>query len=329
MFLKIQNGKLHTKRLEINVVHHCNLSCRGCSHLSPLMPKYFISPDRLSHDLSILSKYCRPEFTSLLGGEPLLHPDLIKIINVVRRSGISDKIRVVTNGRLLHKMPDQFWKDVDEVHVSLYPSHPMKIKDLAVIKAIAKRNKTPLLLRHQEKFRECISEINSMDEAMTRRIYLTCANSRQDGCHTLFEGHYYKCSQAVFIPLAFGDRFNFSDIQDAVKIQDNKKFVEELTQYLTTEEPLTACRFCLGSVGKQFVPDQISRHGEDQCVSIENLIDWKHLEKLEKKSGMPMPVWMRESVHKMIGLMPPSVLLSPTLRRSIKVLRDISRKHIK
>ena len=139
MFLNIQNGKVHTKRLEINVVHHCNLSCLGCSHLSPRLPKYFLSPDRLSHDLSILSKYCRPEFISLLGGEPLLHPDLIEIINVVRSSGISDRIRVVTNGRLLHKMPDQFWKDVDEVHVSLYPSHPIKVKDLAVIQAHARR----------------------------------------------------------------------------------------------------------------------------------------------------------------------------------------------
>lgn len=292
----------------------------------------FISPDSLSHDLSILSKYYRPEFISLLGGEPLLHPDLIEIINVVRSSGISDKIRVVTNGRLLHKMPDQFWKDVDEVHVSLYPSHPMKVKDLAVFKAQAKRSKTLLDLRYQDQFREFFSEISAMDEAMTRRIYLTCSNSRQAGCHTLFEGHYYKCSQAVFIPLAFGDRFNFSDIQDGVKIQDSKTFVEELTQYLATEEPLTACRFCLGSVGKQFVPDQISRHGEDQCVNIENLIDWKQLEKLEKKSGMPIPVWMEESLRKMnrlIGLMPPSVALSPTLRRSIKVLRDIARKHIK
>jgi hypothetical protein len=293
------------------------------------MPKFFISPDRLSHDLSILSKYYRPELISLLGGEPLLHPDLIEIINIVRSSGISDKIRVVTNGRLLHKMPDQFWKDVDEVHVSLYPRHPMKVKDLAVFKAHAKRSKTLLDLRYQDQFRECFSEISAMDEAMTRRIYLTCSNSRQDGCHTLFEGHYYKCAQAVFIPLAFGDRFNFNNIQDGVKIKDSKTFVEELTQYLATEEPLTACRFCLGSVGKRFVHDQISRHGEDPSVSIENLIDWKHLEKLEKKSGMPIPVWMRESVHKMFGLMPTSVLLSPTLRRSIKVLRDIARKHIK
>ena len=298
--------------------------------MSPQMPKYFLSPDSLSHDLSILSKYCRPEFISLLGGEPLLHPDLIEIINVVRRSGISDTIRVVTNGRLLHKMPDQFWKDVDEVPCIALPKPSYQGKRPCRHSSSCKENQNTLFdLRHQEQFRECISEINSTDEAMIRRIYLTCANSHQDGCHTLFEGHYYKCSQAVFIPLAFGDRFNFSNIQDCVKIQDSKTFVEELTQYLTTEEPLTACRFCLGSVGKQFVPDQISRHGEDQCVSIENLIDWKHLEKLEKKSGMPIPVWMRESVHKMIGLMPPSVLLSPTLRRSIKVLRDISRKHIK
>jgi len=48
----------------------------------------------------ILAEQTRPARVSLLGGEPLLHPRLIKVRDTVRESGLSDCIRVVAGGAL-------------------------------------------------------------------------------------------------------------------------------------------------------------------------------------------------------------------------------------
>ena len=42
-------GTITNDACEINVVHHCNLSCRGCTHLSPLWHKQFIEEFEPAH----------------------------------------------------------------------------------------------------------------------------------------------------------------------------------------------------------------------------------------------------------------------------------------
>lgn len=332
MSWKIRNERLYPERLEVNVAHHCNLSCEQCNHLSPYLPRYFISPDNLYRDLLLLSKYCRPELISLLGGEPLLHPNFLEIVNIVRKSGISKRIRVVTNGLLLHRMSEQFWQGVDEVCVSLYPSHPMKVKDLSKFQESAKRNKSSLHLRYQDYFYESFAESSHANNELVNRIYSTCKIPNEVSCHTLFEGYYYKCPQAVFIPFMKKDRFDMNNFCDGVKIRDSNSFLEELRGYLSMVQPLEACRYCLGSVGKRFIPEQIPRRSVPKSISSEELIDWTYLEKLEHAtsptiSGFMWKIW--QMISNLIAKLPPSVRLSPRLRWVIKSLRDIARRFMK
>ncbi len=104
----VKNGKLHTHGVEVNVSHHCNLSCRGCAHLSPVMAKQYASPEQILRDLSVLAKHMQADHVRLLGGEPLLHPRLTEVIAAARQSALAGRIRVVTNGILLWRMTDAF-----------------------------------------------------------------------------------------------------------------------------------------------------------------------------------------------------------------------------
>jgi len=113
------DNRIQSVGCEVNVVHQCNLSCRGCSHLSPAVPKAFVDPEIVYRDLSRLAAYYLAGNVRLVGGEPLLHRDLLQVIAAVRASGITECIRILTNGILLPRMPDAFWESVDEVQVSL------------------------------------------------------------------------------------------------------------------------------------------------------------------------------------------------------------------
>ena len=101
----MKQGKIGSEKLSILVAHHCNLSCERCSVLSPRQKKFFASPDEVATDLALLGKHYHPRCVSLTGGEPLLHPDLIEVIDAARRSGVGKYIEVLTNGLILHRMP--------------------------------------------------------------------------------------------------------------------------------------------------------------------------------------------------------------------------------
>ena len=116
----------HPLKLEIHIANHCNLNCIGCNHYSPLAKPAFCNLDILENSLRHLSLF-RHSFgiINLLGGEPLLNPDVTESFRIVRRYFPDVELKLVTNGTLLSKMSDTFWsacKKYDVViSVSVYP----------------------------------------------------------------------------------------------------------------------------------------------------------------------------------------------------------------
>lgn len=87
---------------EIHIVDHCNLNCTGCLHFTPLAVKWFADVDRIADDLAALrKKFSKIRHITLLGGEPLLHPEYEKIVAVVQKVSPESLITVVTNGIVL------------------------------------------------------------------------------------------------------------------------------------------------------------------------------------------------------------------------------------
>src|SRR6478672_8176845 len=95
---QLKEGKVHTQACELPIVHHCNLSCRSCTHVSPAVPKHSVDPAELARDLAVMARHYHVRVARIMGGEPLLHPRLVEILRIVRGCGMSDRIRIVTNG---------------------------------------------------------------------------------------------------------------------------------------------------------------------------------------------------------------------------------------
>lgn len=279
MSYQIINGKIYNPNAcEINAVYHCNLSCRGCSHLSPLMTNYFVEPIQVFNDLSIIAKYYRSRYIKILGGEPLLHPNLIEIINAVRSSGMGEYIQVVTNGHLLPKIIDSFWKKVDEVCISVYPEKEVNPEDIEEIEYKARLHNVVLEYLYFDNFRESYSELGTRDTELVRRIYRTCKIAHTWHSHTIAEGYFYKCPQSLILPRVINNEI-LNPERNGIQIVDSTKFATDLLTYLNATEPLKSCYNCLGSVGKLFTHEQIPRSQwrSPQQYSTEELIDREYL----------------------------------------------------
>lgn len=97
--------------LETHLVDHCNLNCRGCGHFSSISEKHFTSFSTFSRDFNRLKEiFDNISVIRLMGGEPLLHPDVPMFAACARTSFPKAGIWLVTNGILLPKQPEIFWE---------------------------------------------------------------------------------------------------------------------------------------------------------------------------------------------------------------------------
>jgi hypothetical protein len=268
------------------------------------MEAYFADPDQVFKDFSILAQYCHAGHIRLLGGEPLLHPNLLNVIDAVRESGVSECTRVVTNGMLLNRMPEKFWEKVDQVHVSLYPACKIGPDKLRNYRHMAAKHNTELVVKHFHRFRESFSEWVAMESDLVKRIYSTCKIAHAWRCLAIFKGYIYRCSQSIMISRVSGEQNRIAHGTDGLQLTHDDAFRDNLLNFLASKEPLKACQYCLGSVGQRFKATQESRQGSLSPSSGKEMIDWKYLRFSELVGVRPAPHWLKRfgKPYKMILL---------------------------
>jgi hypothetical protein len=252
------DGKISAARLELGVAEHCNLACRSCNHLSPVMPKRFLDAATLRRDLELLSRSYHVESVRLLGGEPLLHRGIVELIAVIRGSGIGDSIAVVSNGVLLPRMGADFWRSVDFVHVSLYPGNELSPEAQHECRERAQAHGTVIKFYSPHWFRESYAELGTRSSAVARAIYDSCLVVHKWRCHTLADGRLFKCPQSYYLPKVL-DGCRGNDVGDSLVVEDSEHFRDDLFAFLTESEPLQTCGHCLGTVGAVFPHRQVPR----------------------------------------------------------------------
>jgi Radical SAM superfamily/4Fe-4S single cluster domain len=244
------NGHVRVQSFEYNVTEHCNLRCSGCDHASPFLPERMASVDEFQQDLLALGTACRADEIKLVGGEPLLHPRLHDFARVAKESGVVRIVTLVTNGVLLHQLDARVWEPIDRLWVSLYPGVTIRA-DLDQVQRTAARHGVEVWLKRNTAFRVTLLNHPNRDPALVRDVFAKCGLSHEFSCHTLYGGRYYRCSPSPFIGprlaargIAFENRTT-----DGVPLHDNPHLGAQLEAYLRSEEPLSACTYCLGTVG--------------------------------------------------------------------------------
>jgi organic radical activating enzyme len=253
------SGKIAQRVAEYNLTEHCNLKCAGCDHSSPLLPKKFADLAQFQRDLIALSQVMHLGELRLLGGEPLLHPYLLAFLESARESRLADEITLVTNGVLLHHCDPKTFELINRLRVSLYPGIRLRI-ETRELEALSRRHNFRLELRRYDSFRFTTINKRHEDAALVEQIFKRCEFVHSWSCHTIHEGYYFKCSPAPFLTtrLALRDEAVVNRDLDGVRIHENPRLREELEAYLSAEEPLEACYYCLGSSGRSFPHRQLN-----------------------------------------------------------------------
>jgi organic radical activating enzyme len=239
---------------EINIADHCNLSCQCCDHYSQLSEKNFVDMDVFERDMRRMGEIFEHEIAciTLLGGEPTLHKDLIRCMEITRREFPNAQIIILTNGVLLLKLENSpkgnIWKSIKDNNVNIIVTvYPIKL-DYEAIEQKAKEYGIPLWLSsniHADKLTKVvkITDKHRMDlhGKVARHYCLNCLYFNK--FNTLKNGRYYMCPVQAHSNI-FNDRFNQNlkltdkDSLDIYKVKDWREFAEFAANWVPF------CRYC-------------------------------------------------------------------------------------
>lgn len=239
----VSGGRILTWALETHLADHCNLRCDCCCTLSPGRAEWFVDPEQLGRDLLRAATALRPHVLKLTGGEPLLHPALLRCLDAARASGIAERVSVTSNGLLLPTMPEGFFERIDRLTVSHYSSAPLAPRLLQRVVERCARHGVLLTVKSVDRFQRMDAEAPHPDDATAAAVFDACWLKLR--CHTLYRGRFYACTRPPHLAAVRGGEVA---PDDGVELAA-PRLLSRLLAYLERDEPLAACRRCNGGGG--------------------------------------------------------------------------------
>lgn len=232
--------------IEFHIVEHCNLNCKGCIHFSPLADKSFVKMKNFKSDVKNIADLTKGKVREIhiLGGEPLLHPELNKILKITRFYFKDSQIRLISNGVLLLSMNLAFWQTLrnSRIHLSV-TEYPLNINYKAISHLTKKYNiefSFYALSKENSQWHFPIDITGSQDEQYS---FDNCRKGNNCTNINIINGKLYMCPICANIKY-FNKYFNkdcIVDDNDFLRVRSIKD-VGEIEDFVSKPSPF--CRYC-------------------------------------------------------------------------------------
>lgn len=235
----------------LNIVDHCNLRCMGCDHFACIAEPYLVPYERIYRDLERMSEILKASNVikmGVMGGEPLLHPDLPRILSAVRQFFPDVIIRLTTNGLLLLKQGEEFWRACRENGVVIVNTKYPIPQDYEGMKRKAGEEKVGFTFFEdtgdgivKKSFKKVI-DLNGENDPV--RSFFECHIANYG--NFLMEGRFYGCPFSCQACRIFNKKFGRNlklsegDYLDIYKVRDMRELFE------FAAKPRYFCRYCSG-----------------------------------------------------------------------------------
>lgn len=244
--VQIPNENLILKNVLMNITEYCTLRCQDCAGFIQYIekPRHY-DKDVLIQSMKKLSESVDAiEVLSILGGEPLLHPDIAEICEAASKLKNVGMIRLVTNGTVV---PDQ--KILTAMsHSMLY----VALSDYGDLSSF----KGELIETLEDNGVFCESDNPNLkwfqifkpekyhrSQEANQEFYETCVWRSQS--ELLQNGEFHSCGYSgnghVFNFFNIGDDEYVSLMDEDKSIQDTRNQIKNLVE---REEQFTACDYC-------------------------------------------------------------------------------------
>lgn len=224
--------------LEMNLVDFCNLNCVGCTHFSPLFDKYIPSFNKRFADfVRIKNLFDRVLLLSLMGGEPLLNPEITEYMEQARLCFPKTEIQLLTNGLLLPNMAEEFFYVANRYDITLVISEYQPTRRIMkkICECLNKYDIKYIIRSYAHK-----TVFNRPLTTQKNTSYEKCCMS--DGCVAVCEGRIARCPTLLYL-WKFNQYFQQSLPEEGVFTLDEFTDGHTLVSKLKKRVPL--CDYCI------------------------------------------------------------------------------------
>ncbi len=230
---------------EVNIADHCNLNCQCCNHFSPLAEETLLDIGVYQRDLRRIRELTAGDVGKiwLIGGEPLLHPQVTDFMYVARELFPNTHITLNTNGTLLLNKKADFWQALRDTGTELtLTKYPIPL-DYAQIDQKMQAEHVKYAYTLSSAVRKTTYHLPLDVEGKQDGIknYLKCWHANE--CITLRGGVLYTCpiaAHAHYFNEYFG-RNLYTGPKNSISIYE-AEHVEQILEFL--KQPIPFCRHC-------------------------------------------------------------------------------------
>jgi hypothetical protein len=210
--------------------------------------KVFKDIEVFKRDLNRLGEvFSNIESLRLMGGEPLLHPELLDFVVHSRKVFPRSDISIISNGILLKSQNDKFWKVLSEQNILLLiNSYPIRLDTAYIKKKCAEFNVKYHLIINKDKIRKFRKTLNTnpVNEKNAKHIFKNCRIIFN--APFLDDGYIYTCSRGAlykYFNKKFGDFIQTDDSKNRINIKNTTG--KEIIEFL--KQPIPLCKQCLSA----------------------------------------------------------------------------------
>lgn len=239
---------------EVSLVDHCNMSCQMCDHYSQLSDKWFVEMGQFEKDMARMGELFSHNLAciTLLGGEPTLHPQIARCVEITRREFPACELIILTNGiRLLElERPEHgnLWEVCRKCDVQITVTvYPIGIDYEAIERKAAEYGVSIGMSSdiHAAKYTKIVktSDKHTMDLKGEVPAFYCVSCLYFNKFNVLKDGRYYMCPVEAHIDIfnkAFGQNLSFRD-GDLIDIYEARSW-EELAEFSSRHVPF--CSYC-------------------------------------------------------------------------------------
>lgn len=271
---KLVLHKVYFNYIEVPITTKCSLRCKECANLI----QYYQHGENLDYkkiinDIYRLSQVTEKiEMLRILGGEPLLHPNLKEIIAEILKIQNIENIQIVTNGTIIF--------NADIIHILRNKRVSVDISNYKGVsrnynKLIEQLRKNKIRFITQEVF-EWTEQGSFVSQELSQKELESVLNLCRIDCISLFNGNIHLCPRS-----SHGNDLNIfkSNKLDYVNIRKakTKKQVKQELFALLNRKSIVACNFCKAYMQDELKPcvageqigklEAIARYNDMLCVN--------------------------------------------------------------
>ena len=240
--IQFSNEKPTLPYFEMPIIDDCNLNCKGCLfNCNRHGEKSFMTLDEIVSDFRRMKElFFDIPWIRILGGEPLLHPQLSEVVRLAREIFPDTEIDICTNGLRIPMLSDEILQEIADQHVTVHVSEyrPVEKMSAQIAERLSQFGIEHCFLKREEFYKFYTQD--PVNDA--KKSHEACLSS---GCREVYRGRLVKCSAVLAFERMnkqFGTHYEVRKGEDWFDLYDAHLTGWEIMKKL--DQAVPACRYC-------------------------------------------------------------------------------------